>query len=395
MPDGDYALGVESGVPLSGRFPRNPERPGYHFDGWLDNSTNTQYTSVAAITKTVTLTAQWHKVDPVTVIFMVNGETLKTVTADSGTIIGERMPTNPTMQRHAFVGWFDENGEEHTMTPATAITKNVTLSARWREVPEYTVSFNANGGTPTPGRVEIDSGLALGSRMPPSPTKADVFFSGWFDGETRYTNATIITKTVTLNAAYDNRIRDVRDGKTYTPKKMPDGKWWMAENLNYIPNSGNSWCYNNDNTKCAQYGRLYDWETAKAACPAGWHLPDTAEWMGLTEAVGGTSGKHGASGVAAENLKTTSGWNKRSNGESGNGKDTYGFSALPAGVKYGASSAEYGYVGFGKLGDETGWWTNTLWYSSSPFVIVVYGAGGSGAYTSGTDAGYSVRCILD
>ncbi|MCL2282094.1 MAG: hypothetical protein FWC26_02125 [Fibromonadales bacterium] len=51
---------------------------------------------------------------------------------------------------------------------------------------------------------------------------------------------------------------------------------WMAENLNY--KTGKSWCFENDDYNCEKYGRLYDWNTAAKACPAGWHLPTRREW---------------------------------------------------------------------------------------------------------------------
>jgi hypothetical protein len=51
---------------------------------------------------------------------------------------------------------------------------------------------------------------------------------------------------------------------------------WMAENLNY--NANDSKCYDNDNRNCTQYGKLYNWETARTVCPKGWHLPSDTEW---------------------------------------------------------------------------------------------------------------------
>ncbi|WP_461252249.1 FISUMP domain-containing protein, partial [Treponema sp. R8-4-B8] len=60
----------------------------------------------------------------------------------------------------------------------------------------------------------------------------------------------------------------------------------MAHNLNYHTNSG-SWCYMDSSSYCGKYGRLYDWKTAKKACPAGWRLPSRKEWVRLSLAVGG------------------------------------------------------------------------------------------------------------
>jgi len=50
----------------------------------------------------------------------------------------------------------------------------------------------------------------------------------------------------------------------------------MAENLNY--EASGSKCYDNKPANCDKYGRLYNWNTAKTACPSGWHLPASYEW---------------------------------------------------------------------------------------------------------------------
>ena len=74
-------------------------------------------------------------------------------------------------------------------------------------------------------------------------------------------------------------------GQTYQWKKMKDGKKWMTENLNYEVTD--SWCYDNKESNCKKYGRLYSWEAAKKACPAGWDLPSDEEWKALAIAYGG------------------------------------------------------------------------------------------------------------
>jgi len=147
---------------------------------------------------------------------------------------------------------------------------------------------------------------------------------------------------------------DSRDGKTYKTVKIGSQNW-MAENLDY--NATGSKCYDNMQANCKQYGRLYNWETAKKACPAGWHLPSNEEWEELY-LVDGTNGSETPSGSLYGNntegklLKATSGWNSYKD-VSGNGTDDYGFSALPGGYKHwkDGSFRNVGYIGY--------WWSSS------------------------------------
>ncbi|GBU22477.1 hypothetical protein R80B4_02386 [Fibrobacteres bacterium R8-0-B4] len=140
---------------------------------------------------------------------------------------------------------------------------------------------------------------------------------------------------------------DARNGKKYNTVKI-GGMVWMAENLNYQPQTGNSWCYKDSASYCDKYGRLYDWNTAKQVCPKGWHLPDTWEWKSLVVLVDVAGG-----GKAGTMLKAKSGWEKLSDETNGNGTDDYGFSAMPGGCRNNrdksyAQNSSYGH-----------WWTST------------------------------------
>jgi len=186
---------------------------------------------------------------------------------------------------------------------------------------------------------------------------------------------------------------DSRNGQKYRAVKI-GGKTWMAENLNYP--AGNSWCYENDESNCKIYGRLYDWKTARMACPAGYHLPSVKEWDELAVAGGGQRKSAAFSGIdeifywnnVGGTLKSTSGWND-ADGKSGNGTDEFGFSALPGGVRLPDGT-------FSSAGDNGNWWSATEVGSGSAFTRDM---------NSGVDfvsegnfvksLGLSVRCLQD
>jgi uncharacterized protein (TIGR02145 family) len=71
---------------------------------------------------------------------------------------------------------------------------------------------------------------------------------------------------------------------------MADGNQWTTVNLNV--NTPSSYCYENAETNCRRYGRLYTWESAQRVCPSlgdGWRLPTDAEWKQLAKHYGGVS----------------------------------------------------------------------------------------------------------
>ena len=167
-------------------------------------------------------------------------------------------------------------------------------------------------------------------------------------------------------------LTDNRDGKKYKTVIIGE-RTWMAENLNYEANG--SVCYDNKPENCDKYGRLYDWNTAKEACPSGWHLPSKEEWT-----IDGYVG-----GEAYKKLKSKSGWNK-----DGNGTDDFGFSALPGGI-----GSENGY--FNSVGNDGGWWSADD--SPSAYYRILKNNYDRGIAAWGISLGnsdlLSVRCLQD
>jgi uncharacterized protein (TIGR02145 family) len=73
-------------------------------------------------------------------------------------------------------------------------------------------------------------------------------------------------------------------------KRMADGKEWMTRNLDI--KVAPSYCYEDQERNCRNYGRLYTWESAWRVCPAlgdGWRLPTDAEWRQFAKHYGGVS----------------------------------------------------------------------------------------------------------
>jgi uncharacterized protein (TIGR02145 family) len=156
---------------------------------------------------------------------------------------------------------------------------------------------------------------------------------------------------------------------------------WMARNLNVMHNSGNgdSWCYDDDESNCDTYGRLYNWAAAmnlpsscnssscasqvsskhQGICPNGWHIPSDSEWKTLIKNVGGSAGTK---------LKTTSGWNESDTGWPPTGTDDFGFAALPGGTGGGGDWGSY----FFEAGDFGHWCSSTEYNSSNPWYAQIY-----------------------
>ena len=95
---------------------------------------------------------------------------------------------------------------------------------------------------------------------------------------------------------HGDTLVDMRDGRDYATVLIREQRW-MAGNLRYQPPDASGWfCYDDDPLLCEELGALYAWNTARSACPPGWHLPTESEWDRLVDGVGGYTERTGEPG---------------------------------------------------------------------------------------------------
>jgi uncharacterized protein (TIGR02145 family) len=223
--------------------------------------------------------------------------------------------------------------------------------------------------------------------------------------EVKMKKAITLLALLSIAVFAQSTFTDSRDGKKYKTIKISN-QTWMAQNLDYHGEDGYlGLCYG-DNPQykikkpenCQEYGRLYDWNEAKKACPKGWHLPNDKEWKTLVDFAGGDE-------IAGKKLKAKSGWAKIeckwTKEETDNrgrvtvtnydecATDEYGFSALPGGIGFPNGV-------FRDVGEYGRWWSaseynnNEAYYRNMSY---------QKKYAEGNYFGksylYSVRCIKD
>ena len=264
---------------------------------------------------------------------------------------------------------------------------------------------NDDGKSSSSSKAKSSSSVESSSSVIASSSSEELVSSSSFNKSSSSSRGFFdMTKDEFLNPKVSyGEMTDTRDNKTYKTVKIGT-QVWMAENLNYYYNKGTakSYCYGGN---CEVTGRLYTWAAAidsvalandvdnpqtcgygktctlptvvQGVCPEGWHLPSYDEWETLFKAVGGSS-------AAGKALKSGSGWYSN-----GNGTDTYGFSALPAGYR------DYdGY--FLSAGSHAYFWSASQNESNSSYaddMFLNYYDEYADMYYDSKLNGYSVRCL--
>ena len=176
-----------------------PTKTGYNFVGWYTAILGgSEITSIETVTTASnhTLYARWTAKTDILVTFDVNGgaqspsNMLVTYDAPYG-----ELPT-PTRIGYNFVGWYTAESGGTLVTAATIVTTetNHTLYAMWTAKTDIIITFDPQGGTPSPANKSVTYDSAYGEL--PTVTKAGYDFVGWYtapSGGDLVTAATIVT----------------------------------------------------------------------------------------------------------------------------------------------------------------------------------------------------------
>lgn len=220
------------------------------------------------------------------------------------------------------------------------------------------------------------------------------------------------SKTIEVNYP---EFTDSRDGNVYPYTKIGT-QTWMVRNLAWLPvvtpsstgNNAGSFYYVNgyqgtnvDAAKATStytnYGALYNFNAAKTACPAGWHVPTDEEWITLEKYLGmpdadaykidaGSFYRGSATRIGSQVKETgTSHWNSPNSYAT----NTTGLSIIPGGARMLDGT-------FLATGADAVYWTGTEINATNALERSMHVAFSTiGRINDPKEVGLSVRCIKD
>ena len=179
-------------------FLREFEQEGFTVE-WYLNGEKVELEKLK-ITQDIRLVGKYIEVPSFTVTFDSDGGTaVESQKVNENT--PAEAPMEPSRKGYRFAGWYLEND---LFDFETKITKDITLKAKWIEdknIKQYTVKFNSNGGSNVTEQIIIKGEKVI---KPANPTKENATFKEWqLDGKTYDFNSPI-TANITLTAVWNS-----------------------------------------------------------------------------------------------------------------------------------------------------------------------------------------------
>ena len=220
--DGGTSAPVQQTVDHGGKVtqPAAMTKTGFGFGGWFKEAelANQWDFATDTVIGDITLYASWDR-SFFTVTFNADGgtpaPTQKNIAHDSKVV----EPAAMAKTGYTFGGWYKEAALTNQWNFANdTVTAVTTIYAKWT-LNQYIVTFNADGGTPTPAQQTVDHGGKV--TQPPAMTRTGYTFGGWykeadftnvwsFAGDAVTANTTIYAKwtPITYTILYDKNATD-------------------------------------------------------------------------------------------------------------------------------------------------------------------------------------------
>jgi uncharacterized repeat protein (TIGR02543 family) len=163
---------IRAGSGLKAPKPEDPVRGPDRFEGWYSSITGAPWNFDSALTGSITLYAQWTALYTVTFDSRGGGAVPRIEGLLEGSFVTQ--PADPVRDKNVFAGWHSDAAYTRPWDFALhTVTANTTLYAKWIAA----VSFDANGGAPTPDPQTLTSGSRVA--QPANPILAGKSFAGW------------------------------------------------------------------------------------------------------------------------------------------------------------------------------------------------------------------------
>lgn len=188
-----------------------------------------------------------------------------------------------------------------------------------------------------------------------------------------------IYKTVSVGTQtwMKENLRSTRLNDGSAIKEADDEAVWTS-----LTSPGYCWFKNDEENFKDPYGALYNWYATNTSklCPAGWHIPNEADWDTLTIYLGGEE-------IAGGNLKETGTdyWVKPNTGAT----NIVCFAALPGGFRHSNGKFfDFGFSGY--------WWSSKQYMETRAyFRYISYDESTLFRFNNLKKYGFSVRCLKD
>lgn len=189
-----------------------PIRHGYNFAGWYKNVEYTQKWNFTtdSVSKNTTLYAKWEP-QTYTITYKDMGNESFTGSFDGGypeehVYDTETTLVVPTRGGYNFMGWYltsSCSGTQITKLNNNNCTTNITIYAKWEEIPvvTYTVTFNTNGGSLV-SPITVEAGKMVSEPVLPIKAGSENIFAGWYYNDEIWNFANPVNKDITLKAKW-------------------------------------------------------------------------------------------------------------------------------------------------------------------------------------------------